>query len=159
MIIMCRLIQTKRLKIGKKKSFFAINLILLALIPIFTYAELKVSYKQTDRKWYQVIERRARFIFKRHTRLFEKRKMMFNKRNMLSLYVPLTDVLTFLLRHMIFGHFLWRSGLDNSYGYRDLNAGDVLLIRLIRITCPNDSIYCCKRVSLLTIPYGSFLIL
>lgn len=42
MISLMPLIQNEMLKVWKKKRFFVIVLILLALIPIFTYAELKV---------------------------------------------------------------------------------------------------------------------
>ncbi|HTG70733.1 MAG TPA: ABC transporter permease [Candidatus Udaeobacter sp.] len=43
MVNLLPLIQNEMLKVWKKKRFFVIILILLALIPIFTYAELKVA--------------------------------------------------------------------------------------------------------------------
>ncbi|KRE38731.1 ABC transporter permease [Paenibacillus sp. Soil522] len=43
MVSLLPLIQNEMLKVWKKKRFFVIVLILLALIPIFTYAELKVA--------------------------------------------------------------------------------------------------------------------
>ncbi|MGO4542434.1 ABC transporter permease [Paenibacillus sp. 2TAB19] len=43
------LIQNETLKIWKKKRFYVIIAILLALIPIFTYAELKVAQNNADK--------------------------------------------------------------------------------------------------------------
>lgn len=43
------LVQNETLKIWKKKRFFVIVLILLALIPIFTYAELKVTQNNAEK--------------------------------------------------------------------------------------------------------------
>ncbi|MFC4777635.1 ABC transporter permease [Paenibacillus sp. GCM10023252] len=43
------LIQNETLKIWKKKRFYVVVLILLILIPIFTYAELKVAQNNADK--------------------------------------------------------------------------------------------------------------
>ncbi|EXX86492.1 ABC transporter permease [Paenibacillus darwinianus] len=45
------LIENETLKIWKKKRFYVVALILLALIPIFTYAQLKMSESSGDKDW------------------------------------------------------------------------------------------------------------
>ena len=45
------LIENEMLKIWKKKRFCVVVLILLVLIPIFTYAQLKISESSQDKDW------------------------------------------------------------------------------------------------------------
>lgn len=45
------LIENETLKIWKKKRFYVVVLILLVLIPIFTYAQLKISETGRDKDW------------------------------------------------------------------------------------------------------------
>ncbi|PZD93601.1 ABC transporter permease [Paenibacillus sambharensis] len=51
MLNLLPLIQNETLKVWKKKRFYVIVLILVVLIPIFTYAQMKMAQSSEDKDW------------------------------------------------------------------------------------------------------------